>query len=212
MSKDEQAELFKIIEGICWVVAWGTQNLRFGLSYQAKSNDLFIVSYPRSGTTWMQNIVYNLLNNGQPFDISIDDFFQQNPHLEVDGKQAIDMMQRPGAIKTHLPMHRVPYNPHAKYICVIRNPKDVCVSYYIFYNMWPDVPKLEFDRFFECFIKGYLPFGSYFEALQSVWQRRHLDNVLIVSYEEMQTEFRSMIQKVRLLNIYNIYDERCEFS
>ncbi|CAF5074203.1 unnamed protein product, partial [Rotaria sp. Silwood1] len=61
--------------------------------------------------------------------------------------------------------------------------------------MWPDVPKLEFDRFFECFIEGYLPFGDYFEALRSAWQRRYYDNVLLVSYEEMRTEFQSVIQK-----------------
>ncbi|CAF3940112.1 unnamed protein product, partial [Rotaria sordida] len=195
-NESEQNELFEIVDGICWVSDWGLRNLRFSLSYQTRPDDLFIVTYPRSGTTWMQNIVYNLLTNGQPFNVSTTDFFERNPHLEIDGKKCIETMRRPGAIKTHLPMHRVPYNSLAKYICVIRNPKDVCISYYIFYNMWPDVPKLEFDRFFECFIEGYLPFGDYFEALRSAWQRRHYDNVLLVSYEEMQTESQSVIEKI----------------
>ncbi|CAF0983541.1 unnamed protein product [Rotaria sordida] len=195
-NESEQNELFEIVDGICWVSDWGLRNLRFSLSYQTRPDDLFIVTYPRSGTTWMQNIVYNLLTNGQPFNVSTIDFFERNPHLEIDGKKCIETMRRPGAIKTHLPMHRVPYNSLAKYICVIRNPKDVCISYYIFYNMWPDVPKLEFDRFFECFIEGYLPFGDYFEALRSAWQRRHYDNVLLVSYEEMQTESQSVIEKI----------------
>ncbi len=192
----EENQLFNQIEGICWAPSWSSNNLHFALSYQARPDDLFLVAYPRSGMTWMQNIVYNLQTGGQPFDVNIDHFFKQNPHLEVDGQKSIDMMQRPGAIKSHLPMHRVSYSPLAKYICVIRNPKDVCISYYIFYNMWPDVPKLEFDEFFEYFIEGYLPFGDYFEALRSAWQRRHYENVLLISYEEMRTDFRLVIHKV----------------
>lgn len=187
---------FEQIEGICWVPSWSSYNLNFALSYQVRSDDLFIVAYPRSGTTWMQNIVYNLHTGGQPFDANIDHFFEQNPHLEIDGEESIERMQRPGAIKTHLPMHRVPYSSLAKYICVIRNPKDVCISYYVFYNMWPDVPKLDFNQFFEYFLQGYLPFGDYFEALRSVWNRRHCDNVLLLSYEEMRTDLRSAINKV----------------
>ncbi|CAF2093990.1 unnamed protein product [Rotaria magnacalcarata] len=190
------SELFQSIDGICWAPEWGSHSLHFGLSYEPTASDLFIVTYPRSGTTWMQNIVYNLLNDGQPFDANVDDFFQQNPHLEIDGKQSINMMRRPGAIKTHLPMDRVPYNSLAKYICVIRNPKDVCISYYVFYNMWSDVPKLDFDRFFEFFLEGYLPFGNYFEALRSAWQRSHYSNVLLVSYEEMRTDFQPVIHKI----------------
>lgn len=149
----------------------------------------------------MQNIVFNLLTNGQPFDANMDEFFQRNPHIEIDGKKSIEMMRQPGAIKTHLPIHRVPYNSLSKYICVIRNPKDVCISYFIFYNMWPDVPKLDFDKFFKYFLEGYLPFGNYFEALQSAWQRRHCENVLLISYEEMRTGFQSVIQKVSFSNI-----------
>ena len=140
--------------------------------------------------------MYNLQTGGQPFDANIDHFFKQNPHLEIDGKKCIDMMEQPGAIKTHLPINKVPYSALAKYICVIRNPKDVCVSYYIFYNMWPDVPKLEFNQFFDYFIDGYLPFGDYFTALRSAWNQRHCPNVLLISYEEMRTNFRSVIHKV----------------
>lgn len=201
LSKSKQDDLFEIVDGICWVSDWGSSNLRFALSYQAKLDDLLIVTYPRSGTTWMQNIVYTLLTKGEPFDANIDHFFQQNPHLEIDGRACIEMMKQPGAIKTHLPMHRIPYSSLAKYIAVIRNPKDVCISYYIFYNMWPDVPKLDFNEFFECFIEGYLPFGDYFEALRSAWKHRHYDNVLLVTYEEMRTEFQSVIEKVSLDDI-----------
>ncbi|CAF1044871.1 unnamed protein product [Adineta steineri] len=117
-NKNEGREPLPLIDGIRWVPGWSLENLRFALSYQARPDDIFIVTYPKSGTTWMQNIVYNLQTNGQPFDTNRDHFFRQNPHLEIDGETSIEIMQRPAAIKTHLPMDRVPYHPLAKYICV----------------------------------------------------------------------------------------------
>ena len=187
---------FVKIDGIWWAPDWSFSSLRYALAYQAQANDLFIVTYPRSGTTWMQNIVYNLHTDGKPFNADIKHFFEQNPHLEIAGKTGLGRMQRPGAIKTHLPLDRISNNPQAKYICVIRNPNDVCVSYYLLYSSWPDVPKLDFNQFFEYFLEDCLPFNGYFQSLRSAWQRRHYDNVLLVSYEEMRTEFRSVIQKV----------------
>ncbi|UJR19562.1 hypothetical protein I4U23_022692 [Adineta vaga] len=201
-AKEDCTESFVLIDGIRWVPDWGLKSLQFALSYQARPDDLFIVTYPRTGTTWMQNIVYNILTNGQAFNENRNHFFEQNPHLEIDGATGLEIMQRPCAIKTHLPIDRVPYHPLAKYICVIRNPKDVCVSYYIFYNTWGDVPKLEFDEFFKYFIEGRLPFNDYFEVLRAAWQRRNTNNVLLVSYEEMQTDFTSIITKVaHFLNV-----------
>ncbi|CAF0973550.1 unnamed protein product [Didymodactylos carnosus] len=201
-NENEEKEPFPLIDGIRWVPEWGLESLYFALSYQARADDLFIVTYPRSGTTWMQNIVYNLQTGGQPFDADRDHFFEQNPTLELDGELGIEIMQRPGAIKTHLPMDRVSNHPLAKYICVIRNPKDVCVSYYVFYNMLGEVPKLEFDQFFQYFIDGRLLLNDYFEVLRSTWQRRNEDNVLLVSYEDMRTDLRSVICKVA--NFINI--------
>ena len=197
-SKEDE-ELFELVEGIWWGREWGLESLQYALSsYQARADDLFIVTYPRSGTTWMQNVVYNLLNNGQSFDANRTHFFKQNPQLEVDGEIGLNLLQRPGAIKTHLPIDRVPQHPQAKYICVLRNPKDVCISYFFFYNTWGDVPKLDFDQFFERFIDGRLPFNDYFHGLRSVWQRRHDPRVLLLRYEEMRTDLRAVVTRVRL--------------
>lgn len=189
-------ELFDNIDGICWSKEWSTTNLYYALSYQPASDDVFVVTYPRSGTTWMQNIVYSLFNNGRPFDSDRMDFFRKNPHIEIDGPEATEGMQRPGAIKTHLPIDRLRYSSAAKYVCIIRNPKDVCVSYYLFYKHWPEMPKLTFDEFVDCFIEGNLPFGDYFSSVQAAWNYRHRNNVLILSYEDLRTNTESTIRKV----------------
>lgn len=187
----------ELIDGMQWIRVWGLKSLRFALSYQSRPDDLFIVTYPRSGTTWMQNIVYNLLHDGQPFDADREHYFTHNPHLEVDGEKGLRAIHRPAAIKTHLPIDRVPYHSSAKYICVIRNAKDVCVSYFFFYNSWGDVKKLDFDDFVESFLDGHLPFNDYFAGLRSMWEHQHAPNVFLVSYEEMRTDLRTVIEKAR---------------
>ncbi|CAF4290372.1 unnamed protein product, partial [Rotaria sp. Silwood2] len=100
---------------------------RSGLQYEARADDIFIVTYPRSGTHWMSIIVYSLLTNGRPFNEDMGEYLARMQFLDRSGKEVVEMkMVRPGAILTHYPFNRVPYNKHAKYICVIRQPKDVC--------------------------------------------------------------------------------------
>lgn len=197
-EEDNIDVFFPLIDGIYWIKEWGLSNLRFALCYQPREDDLFIVAYPRSGTTWMQNIIYNLQTDGKPFDENIDQFFQQNPQLETDGQLGLSQMNKSGAIKTHLPMDRLSFNSQAKYICIIRNPNDVCVSFYSLYSMWADVPKLNFNQFFECFIQEYLPFNGYFHHLTSIWKYKNYPNVLLVSYEQIKTDFQTTIHKVIL--------------
>ncbi|CAF3957607.1 unnamed protein product [Rotaria sp. Silwood2] len=203
-QQHDQQDSCIVVDGINWFYYWDIETLRFGLNYQARSDDLFIVTYPKSGTTWMKTIVYTLLTNGQPFDLDNKDFFERFPYLELDDEQAIITMRRPGALRSHLPMNRIPYNSQAKYICVIRNPKDVCVSYYAFYNTWGGVHRLNFNEFFERFIQGRLPFHDYFECLQLTWERRNDANVLLVSYEEMKSDIQTVIQKVSKLKKVNM--------
>lgn len=191
-----------IIDGINWIRGWGLATLRFALSYQPSNEDLFIVASPRCGTTWMQNLIYNLRTNGKPFNENIQDFFQQNPQLETDGKRGIKQMKRPGTIKTHLAIDRLQFNEQSKYICIVRNPIDVCVSFYFLYQMWFDVPKFDFNEFVEHFLNESLPFSGYFQCLSAAWNCRDRSNVLLISYEQLTNQFDSSIRTIaQFLNI-----------
>ncbi|KAH7941138.1 hypothetical protein HPB49_010332 [Dermacentor silvarum] len=106
------------------------------LTYKAKPGDVFVVSFPKSGSTWMQQIVYAIYHDGSKAE-SLRDFLQKSPVLELVGLEAVQNMPRPGAIKTHLPFNRVPYSPQAKYIFVARNPYDCCVSFYYHTRAFP---------------------------------------------------------------------------
>lgn len=86
------------------------------------SDDVFIATYPKCGTTWTQEITYLINNDAVPPKDHLDRL-QNNPFIEITGEDGPRNMRRPGCIKTHLPRNLVPYADHAKYIYVLRNPK-----------------------------------------------------------------------------------------
>lgn len=186
-----------VIEGMRFFSKlYDPQIIRSAMAYTARANDVFIVTIPKSGTTWMQVIVHALLTNGRAFDDDIDDYIARNPFLEMHGQQAIETMRRPGAIKTHLLFDSLPYHADAKYIIVIRNPKDVCVSFHRFITSMEGeaLVDITFDSLFDHFLTGEAGHVDYFDHLLSCWSHRNDDNVLLVLYEDMKKDIRSVIK------------------
>ncbi|CAF3728628.1 unnamed protein product [Rotaria sp. Silwood1] len=185
------------IDGIRITAAFDKEILRSALQYKARPDDIFIVCYPKCGTTWMQDILYLLFNNGQ-YQSNREERLANEPFLEIHGAQACLNMKRPNAIKTHLPFDRVPYNSQAKYICLSRNIKDVCVS---LYHHIKARPRLQFevdtfDEYFELFMIGEVPHGDYFDHLFAIWNHRNDPNVIVLLYEQMQQDIQSTIKKL----------------
>jgi len=188
-----------IVDGLLVPVSFDVDLFRSGLQYKARSDDIFIVTHPASGTHWMLTIVYGLLTGGRPCDEDMGDYLARTPFLERVGKDAVETkMVRPGAIKTHYPFGRVPYHPQAKYISVIRQPKDVCTSFYRFLtgNSVLGLTNTDFNTFFKLFINGQIGHIDYFEHLRLTWSHKDLDNVLLVSFEQMKQDPRNVIRQV----------------
>ena len=186
----------RVVEGIMIPDAWDVDTFTSALNYKAQPDDIFLVVYPKSGTTWMQVILYSLLNNGQAFDENMADYFAKSPYIDPIGEKGIKSMHRPFVMKTHLPFDRVPYNANAKYICLIRNPKDVCVSYFFFLAKFFGFPddKKSFDNFFELFISGQLLYGNYFDHITTLWKYKNDENVFLTSYEQMKKDLPTVIR------------------
>ncbi|KAL3170451.1 hypothetical protein MRX96_014682 [Rhipicephalus microplus] len=121
--------LTRVIEGMLWSHYFPEQCVRSALAYEPLPGDVFVVSYPKCGTTWLQYIVYNIYSGGVP-PRNREQFWDNTPFLEMRGAERSILRSKPGAIKTHLPFDRQPYSPQAKYLYITRNPFDCCVSYY----------------------------------------------------------------------------------
>jgi hypothetical protein len=158
-----------------------------GQRYRAAPGDVFVASYPKCGTTWTQYIVYLLENDGRPLTAAqrLDGVF---PHLEEVGEEAVRALPEPRLIKTHLPFSRTPWSAQARYVFVARNPFDCAVSFFHHTRGFPrhyDFAEGTWDAFFECFVRGEVDFGDYFEHLSSWWPHRSDSNVLFLTYERM---------------------------
>ena len=172
-----------------------------GLGYKPNEDDLFIVTYPKNGTTWTQQIVTLIQCNGSfPEGKKKDNF---SKFLEMDGIEKVEARIRPGSIKTHLPFELQPKigsppNFGPKFIFVIRNAKDAAVSFHYHHQLFDayGVQGMDFHDFFKFWIRGELECGSYFDFVKGWWNQRNNPNVLTLLYEDMKSDTRSAIIKI----------------
>ncbi|KAH7982640.1 hypothetical protein HPB52_006261 [Rhipicephalus sanguineus] len=166
------------------------------MDYSHKEGDLFIVTYLKCGTTWMQHIVYLIQSGGVP-PVNAAQFHGASPYFEACGSQCTGWASRPGAFKSHLPPHQTGYSPEARYVVVIRNPFDVVVSLHYFWRM---ISSYEYDGdlddSFENFMTGSINSPDYFDFYRGWCQRVADPNVLFLVYEDMRKDSEAAVMKV----------------
>src|SRR6476646_4264045 len=90
------------------------------------ADDTFVVSYPRSGNTWTRFLIANLLH--PDLNVSFTNIEKLIPDTSSQSNRALKRTPRPRIIKTHEYFdHRYP-----KVIYIVRDPRDVVLSYYDF--------------------------------------------------------------------------------
>ena len=162
-----------------------------------RADDVLIATYPKCGTTWMQQIVHSLRTRG---DMDFEEITEVVPWIEMahDVGQDLDADQRgtPRAFKTHLDGDAVPGG--ARYIYIIRDPRDVLVSFFRFFEGWVfEAGSIDLNTFArEFFLPGSMRSGNYWQHLASWWPRHDAADTLMFSYEEMNADPRSAIVAV----------------
>ena len=190
------------------------------LTFTPREDDIFIVTYPRSGTTWMQMILYQLASGGN-MDFThicqVAPWFERVISFHVMTGQDIEAMPSPRIFKTHLTYQWIPKG-QCKYIYVVRNGKDVAVSYYHFYRSHLGF-KGDFSEFFDHFIQGQVQFGSWFDHVSGWWEHRDRLNILFLDYETLVRDLESCLDQIIQfcgfqVNPNQLSDimEKCSFS
>lgn len=177
------------------------------------AEDVFVCSYPKSGTTWMQHIVGSLVlrARGEPAGTghvsSRTPFFEIDPHWEGPGRLAAKVQAGHEAIgrrmfNTHLRWEMMPKHDRARYVYVCRDGRDACCSFY--HHLSSQRTKAgdgfvfegSFSDFHERWLAGKVEFGRWADHLAS-WNAASGDSrVLFVSYEEMVRELRPCVERV----------------
>uniref|UniRef100_A0A8C6S7B9 Sulfotransferase n=1 Tax=Neogobius melanostomus TaxID=47308 RepID=A0A8C6S7B9_9GOBI len=171
---------------------------------EIRDSDVFVVTYPKSGTVWLQQILLLLDSKGDMDSIAKKAVFSITglvPWIESNGQvQMFVKAESPRYRVTHLPYHLMPKElilKKGKVIYVARNPKDVLVSFYCFHKMAKmlETPK-GFDEFFDKFMRGEVGSGSWFEHIKGWISHKDDLNMLFITYEEMIQDLHTAVRRI----------------
>ena len=106
-----------------------------------RDDDIIIATYAKSGTTWVQQILAQLLFNGETgMDVA-----EMSPWIDLrippkeEKLAAVEAQSHRRFLKTHLPVDALVYSPQAKYLYIARDGRDVLWSYYNHHQTHTDI-------------------------------------------------------------------------
>ena len=184
--------------------------------YTPTAHDVFVCTYSKSGTYWMMQIVTQIAGLGSAEFDHIHDLapWPEAPFPGLAKLRAPTWQNTPTqkrAVKTHAEAQFVPYNGVAKYVIVIRDPKDALISGFYFADaIMPGLSSIGLDKWLDAFIQGEIPFGLWADHVASFWPWRDQDNVLTVTFGEMKADLRSVVQRVAALMTVELSDEQLD--
>jgi hypothetical protein len=171
-------------------------------NFPTRDGDVFLVSYPKSGTHWTAQIIKEITNPSLPFGIDEEQINGGKlPFFELNDPVLLAAFPSPRYMFTHLPSAMMPHHSQhkLKYIYIARNPRDVAVSLFHFMRAlkiydWDGT----WDEFFAYFIQGNVPSGSYFDRVLEWWKHKDDENLLFLKYEDMKKDMPGNIKKIAM--------------
>ncbi len=197
--------------------------------FRFRDDDIVIATYAKSGTTWTQQIVSQLLFNGaEGLEVA-----EMSPWLDlrVPPKEvklpAVEAQTHRRFLKTHLPVDALVFSPKAKYIYIGRDGRDVVWSMYnhhanandLWYQVLNDTPgrvgppigrppSSTRDYFVEWMERDGHPFWPFWENVRSWWEIRHLPNVLLLHFNDLKADMPGQIRRIAEFLSIKIDEER----
>lgn len=164
-------------------------------------DDTFVVSYPRSGNTWTRFLIANLVYSGET--VSFANIERLIPDTSSQSNLALKHTPRPRIIKTHQYFdHR-----YRKMIYIVRDPRDVALSYYDFQRKYRQISDdYPLENYVDDFVGGKLisaDWGTWGENVASwLYTRARSSDFLLLRYEDMIADTaRELARIARLLEI-----------
>jgi aryl sulfotransferase len=192
--------------------------------YHPRVGDIVIATYPKCGTTWMQQIV-SLLVFQSPEPRPIHDL---SPWIDCRFMHPVEVMQgiiegqqHRRFLKSHLPFDGFPQYDQVRYIHVARDGRDACMSFFNHCSAFTAFAYETFDRGAEemgpiprtpndlrtfwrnWLTKGVMPGAtdgfpdlSFFDLETTYWRARQAHNLLLVHYNDLKADLDGEMRRI----------------
>ena len=152
-------------------------------------NDILLCSYPKSGNTWLK-FVLSYLYAKKRTKVTFDNIEKIVPGIMPAWKYLFKKKYlNPAVSKSHSPYHLS--NNRFKQIYIVRDPRDVYISYYHFLSGENDL------KHFSWFIANYeFPYGRWSDHVRSWIEHQNKDNIAIVKYEDLLIDIEYELDKI----------------
>jgi Sulfotransferase domain len=184
-----------VIYGLKYIAKYTLGLDQAGRNFRVFPDDTMIVSYPRSGNTWMRFLIANILHPATEVDfVEIERLI---PDTSSISSRALKRIPRPRVIKTHEYFdHRYP-----KLVYVVRDPRDVALSYYNFQRKYRQIDDAyPLDIYVNDFVQGRLisrGWGTWAENAGSWLAARSGDpNFFLLRFEDMLEGTQSQLARL----------------
>jgi aryl sulfotransferase len=181
-----------------------------------RDDDVIVATYAKSGTTWTQQIVSQLVFAGRE-DVVVNEI---SPWLDLrimppDTGAMVEAQSHRRILKTHLPLDALVFSPRAKYLYIGRDGRDVLWSLYHHHananDLWfellnntpgrvgPPIERADPDirRYFHTWLeKDGHPFWSFWENVSTWWAARHLPNVMLVHFSALKADLPGQMRRI----------------
>jgi hypothetical protein len=143
------------------------------------NDDIFIVSYPRSGNTWVRFLVGTLYFNKKIDWVNIEEYVQN----VYDDNSKLLKVKSPRLLKSHNSYDQ----RYKKVIYIVRDVRDVVISYYYWHLKMANYQNT-FDEFFDEFIEGKCAFQDWDNNVTSWIENKNKieKGFLLVKYEDLK--------------------------
>ncbi|CAJ1349257.1 unnamed protein product, partial [Effrenium voratum] len=205
---DRHAEALAAAEQLCRVDPASTF-LALREVFRCQPEDVFVVTFPRCGTTWMVQIAVSCLFDPHANYEEHATFLEGSIASSASYVRRLETLPRPRVLKTHVPAEMYPglggeggLQDHGKVLYVVRNPKDALVS---LRHHHANNKAIGWEGSWDEWVRRWLAGersaeygGSYFEHVKGWWQlaKQHPDRVRIFYFEEMKADLMGQVAAV----------------
>jgi hypothetical protein len=163
---------------------------------ETRPSDVLIATFPKCGTTWVQQIVHGLRTRGS---MDFEEISMVIPWIERSPLLGIDInapqVAEPRAFKTHLPWDQVPKG--GRYISVLRDPTDALLSFYHFMNgVMFERDSVDVEGFYAAMFARHPLYGTYWSHVRSWWEQRRRQDVQILCFEDMKRDHEGAVRRI----------------